>query len=72
MQHWLGKLGWPHLVEDVVRLVEVKDEVELADVPEVAVENLNVVLNDLERDELVIGWVRANAEVQARVPAPEG
>lgn len=56
------------LVQDVVRLVEVEDDVQLADVPEVAVQHLHKQMDLLERDELVVVSVDARHEKQRRVP----
>ena len=61
--------GDEDFVEDVVRLVKVEDEVELAHVAEVLVQDLHVVLDDLQDDELVLGVVHGEAEVERRVPA---
>ena len=35
-------------------LVEVEDEVQLTDIAKVAVQNLHIVVNDLQRDQLVV------------------
>lgn len=50
-------------VASPAHLVEVEDEVELTDVAEVAVKDLDKVVDDLERDELVVGGVDADEEV---------
>jgi len=56
-----------HFIHDTVHLVEVEDEVELADVVEVFVENLDEVVNGFEVEEVVIGDVHADAEVETSV-----
>lgn len=57
------------LVEDGIDLVEVEDEVELADVAEEGVEHLDEEVDRLEVGELVVVCVDAGAEEEARVPA---
>lgn len=59
------------LVQDVVGFVEVKDDVQLADVAEVAVEHLDEQMDHLQRDELVVVSVDGGNEVQTRVPAEQ-
>ena len=61
--------GEQALVEDSVDLVEVEDEVELADVAEVAVEHLDEEVDALEVGELVVARVDAEGEEEARVAA---
>lgn len=55
------------LVEDGVDLVEVEDEVELADVAEEGVEHLDEEVDRLEVRKLVVVGVDARAEEQPRV-----
>lgn len=57
-----------NLVEDGVDLVEVEDEVELADVAEEGVEDLDEEVDGLEVGQLVVVGVDARAEEQPRVP----
>jgi hypothetical protein len=57
------------LVEDGVHLVEVEDEVELADVAEEGVEDLDEEVDGLEVGELVVVCVDAGAEEEPRVAA---
>lgn len=64
----LDLAGEEDLVEDGVDLVEVEDEVELADVAEEGVEDLDEEVDGLEVGELVVVGVDAGAEEQARVP----
>merc|ERR1712216_560557 len=52
------------LVEDVVCLVKVEDHVKLAHIAEVSVEDLNELMDDLQRDQLVVLVVHARDEVQ--------
>lgn len=61
--------GEEDLVEDGVDLVEVEDEIELADVTEKGVEDLDEEVDGLEVGELVIVGVDAGAEEETRVPA---
>lgn len=61
--------GKEDLVEDGVDLVEVEDEVELADVAEEGVENLDEEVDGLEVGELVVVCVDAGAEEEAGVAA---
>ncbi len=49
--------SYQQLVENVVRLVEVEDQVQLANVPKVAVQNLHKLVDDLERDQFIVGLV---------------
>ena len=52
---------WPHLVK-------VEDEVQLADIAKVAVQDLNKVVNDLQREQLIVCGVHAHHKVQAGIP----
>lgn len=61
--------GKEDLVEDGIDLVEVEDEVELADVAEEGVENLDEEVDGLEVGELVVVCVDAGAEEEAGVAA---
>ena len=64
----LDLAGQEDLVEDSVDLVEVEDQVQLADVAEEGVENLDEEVNGLEEGELVVVCVNAGAEEEAGVP----
>ena len=64
----LDLTGEEDLVEDGVDLVEVEDEVELADVAEEGVEDLDEEVDRLEVGQLVIVGVDAGAEEEAGVP----
>jgi len=64
----LDLAGQEDLVEDGVDLVEVEDEVELADIPEEGVEHLDKEVDGLQVGQLVIVGVDARAEEQPRVP----
>ena len=48
--------------------MEIEDQVELAHVAEVPVENLNEVMNDVEYDQFVVGLIHDACEVQRCVP----
>lgn len=65
----LDLAGEEDLVEDGVDLVEVEDEVELADVAEEGVEDFDEEVYGLEEGELVVVGVDAGAEEEARVAA---
>lgn len=65
----LDLAGEEHLVEDGVDLVEVEDEIELADVAEEGVEHLDEEVDGLEVGELVVVCVDAGAEEEPRVAA---
>lgn len=65
----LNLAGEEDLVEDGVDLVEVEDEVELADVAEEGVEDLDEEVDGLEVGELVVVCVDAGAEEEAGVAA---
>jgi len=56
------------LVEDEVGLLEVEDDVELADGSEVLVQHLHVPVDNFQHVELVIGSVHPEAEEEAGVP----
>lgn len=64
----LDLAGQEDLVEDGVDLVEVEDQVQLADVAEEGVEDLDEEVDGLEEGELVVVGVDAGAEEEARVP----
>lgn len=55
-------------VQDVVRLVEIEDDVQLAHVPEVAVQHLHEEVDLLEGDELVVVLIYARYKKQGCVP----
>ena len=57
------------LIEDEVGLLEVEDDVELADVAVVLVHLLDVAVHDLEGDELVVGGVGGGDEEEGGVAA---
>lgn len=57
------------LVEDEVCLLEVEDDVELADVAVVLVHLLNVAVDDFERDQLIVGRVAAGDEEERGISA---
>mmetsp|Transcript_13785 Transcript_13785/g.41621 ORF Transcript_13785/g.41621 Transcript_13785/m.41621 type:complete len:225 (+) Transcript_13785:280-954(+) len=57
-----------HFVQHEVRLVEIKDEVKLANIPEVSIEHLHEVVDDLQCDELIVPAINAAHEVQTCVP----
>lgn len=48
--------------------MEVEDEVQLADIAKVAVQDLHIVVDDLQRDQLVVALVNAHHKVQAGIP----
>ncbi len=48
--------------------MEVEDEVQLADIAEVAVQHLHKLVDDLQGDQLVVGAVHAHHKVQAGIP----
>lgn len=64
----LDLAGQEDLVEDSVDLVEVEDQVQLADVAKEGVEDLDEEVDGLEEGELVVVGVDAGAEEEARVP----
>mmetsp|Transcript_28919 Transcript_28919/g.64205 ORF Transcript_28919/g.64205 Transcript_28919/m.64205 type:complete len:200 (+) Transcript_28919:39-638(+) len=57
------------LVQDAVHLVEVEHDVQLADVAEVLVQQLHEQVDGLHQQQLVVRSVRAEHEVQPRIPA---
>ena len=57
------------LVEDKVGLLEVEDDVQLADVAVVLVHLLNVAVDDFERDQLIVGRVAAGDEEERGISA---
>jgi hypothetical protein len=61
--------GQQQLVEDEVGLLEVEDDVELADVAVVLVHLLDVAVDNLERDQLVVGRVAAGDEEERGIAA---
>lgn len=65
----LDLAGEKDLVEDGVNLVEVEDEVELADIAEEGVEDLDEEVDGLEVGQLVVVGVDAGAEEEAGVAA---
>lgn len=64
----LDLAGQEDLIEDSVDLVEVEDQIQLADVAEESVEDLDEEVDGLEEGELVVVRVDAGAEEEARVP----
>lgn len=64
----LDLAGQEDLVEDGVDLVEVEDQVQLADVAEEGIEDLDEEVDGLEEGELVVVRVDAGAEEEAGVP----
>lgn len=64
----LDLAGQEDLVKDGVDLVEVEDQVQLADVAEEGVEDLDEEVDGLEEGELVVVGVDAGAEEEAGVP----
>lgn len=58
-----------HLVEDGVHLVEVEDQIQLADIAEKSIEDLDEEVDGLEEGQLVVIGVNARAEEEAGVPA---
>lgn len=65
----LDLAGQEDLVEDGVDLVEVEDQVQLADVAEEGVEDLDEEVDGLEEGELIVVGVDAGAEEESGVPA---
>lgn len=61
--------GQEDLVQYGIDLVEVKDQVELADVAEEGVQDLDEEVDGLEEGQLVVVGVDACAEEEAGVPA---
>ena len=64
----LDLAGQEDLVQDGVDLVEVEDQVQLADVAEEGVEDLDEEVDGLEEGELIVVCVDAGAEEEAGVP----
>ena len=56
-----------HLFEDEVSLMEIEDEVELAHITEVLVEDLDEVMNNVEYNQFVVFLFYACYEVQRRI-----
>ena len=54
--------GQEHLVQDGIHLVEVEDEVQLADIPKEGVEHLDKEVDGLEVGELVVVCVDTRAK----------
>ena len=54
---------YDHFFENEVGLVEVEDEIELAHVAEVSVQNFDEVVDDVKHDQFVVGLVNAACEV---------
>ena len=73
-----GLTGFPdfpsqeHFVDDRVDFVEVEDQIQLADVVEVLVEDFDEVVNGLQMGEIVVSHIRAQAEVKTRVSLGKG
>ena len=61
--------GKQELVENEVSLLEVEDDVELADVAVVLVHLLDIAVDYLEGDELIVGRVAAGDEEERGVAA---
>lgn len=57
-----------HLIQNCVNLVKIKDEVQLAHVPEELIQHLYEEVDRLQVRQLVVVRVDANAEEQPRVP----
>ena len=53
-----------HLFQYEVGLMEVKDEVQLANIAEVAIEDLDEMMDDIQHDQFVIFLLYARHEVQ--------
>lgn len=68
LRRFLNLAGEEDLIEDGVYLEEVKDEVQLAHVAEVGIQDLDKQVNGLEVEQLVVGLVNARAEEKPRVP----
>ena len=58
-----------HLFQYEIGLMEVKDEVQLANIAEVAIEDLDEMMDDIQHDQFVIFLFYARHEVQRRIPA---
>lgn len=48
--------------------MKIEDEIQLANTPEVAVKNLNIVVNYLKDLQLIILRINAHAEIQTGIP----
>ena len=57
-----------HFLENEVRLVEVENQIQLAHVSEVFVENLDEVMDDVQHNQLVVFLLDAGYEIQRRIP----
>ena len=60
--------AYNHLLQNEVCLVEVEDQVQLADIAKVAVKDLDEVMDDVEDDELVVFLLDAGNEVERGIP----
>lgn len=60
--------GQEHLIHDAVHLVEVKHQVQFADIVEVLVEHLDKVVDGLQVAQVVVVHVHADAKIQPSVP----
>ena len=49
-------------------LVEVEDEVQLADVAKVAVQHFDILMDHLKSDQLIVGDVHSHHKVQTGIP----
>ena len=56
-----------HLLEDEVGLMEIEDEIQLADITEVLVEHLDEVMNDVEHNQFVVFLFYACDKVQRSI-----
>jgi hypothetical protein len=56
------------LVQYVIRFVKIEDQIELAYVAEIPIENLHKEVDRVESHELVVGVLDATDEIQTRVP----
>ena len=61
--------GKQELVENEVSLLEVEDDVELADVAVVLVHLLDIAMDDFERNQLIVGGVASGDEEERGVAA---
>ena len=57
-----------HFLENEVRLVEVENQIQLAHVSEVFVENLDEVMDDVQHNQLVVFLLDAGYKIQRRIP----
>ena len=60
--------GQKHFVDDGIDFVEIENQVQLADVVEVFVEDFDEVVDRLEIHEIIVADVDADAEIESRVP----